>query len=198
MDTSTFLLLLVAVPPFLFSIVIFIFWKRNRSLERECPVEKTTGLLTSHFFLSELVRLAQLLPVTDERRKSTVNCITLCLIDLCPPNRSEYVVPINKIIRKVAIALQKQVREGDVIGRWNETSIAIIFLNMQMNDSRKKAHELRRVIGRMTFGSKKARVAISIGTGTAVEYVDPGDLISLAKEAAFVARAEGDTSVVTF
>jgi len=192
-------LLVVSLMLLVMSIVIYIQGRIIRSLKEQVSTDPLTGLLNRRAFLVALERLVDLLPVQDEHRHYSLHSLAVFFIDL------DYFKKINdtyghavgdEVLRVVALALQKKLRESDLVCRWGGEEIVVALPNLHTEEAVVVAEKIRQTIAGLTFSEAGLQITASIGISATLHYVAMAQLIATADKAVYEAKSRGRNQVV--
>lgn len=170
-----------------------------KDLQEQVSTDPLTGLLNRRSFLVALERLVDLLPVQDEHRHHSLHSLAIFFIDL------DYFKKINdtyghavgdEVLRVVAHALQKKLRESDLVCRWGGEEIVVALPNLHTEEAMVVAEKIRQTIAGLTFSEAHLSVTASIGITATLHYVATAQLIATADKAVYEAKSRGRNQVV--
>jgi diguanylate cyclase (GGDEF)-like protein len=103
------------------------------------------------------------------------------------------------ILRDIASAIMKSLREGDTAARWGGEEIVVSLLGADEEDAKHKADEIRAKIEDLQFAeAPELKVTISIGVAAAYGGTNCEELIKRADQALYQAKETGRNRVVAY
>jgi len=166
----------------------------QNQLKRAATVDTLTGLYNQQHFLSALRR-------EYVRAIESGSPLSLMFIDLDKfkdiNDRHGHQVG-NEVLEKAAQAVRKVLREIDIAGRFGGDEFTVLLPATSEQHAREIALGILENIGRVEYGDGK-RLGASIGVACSddVRVASPDDLIRLADEAVYLAKARGRNCVAT-
>ena len=154
---------------------------------RRLRVDGVTGVFNKRYFLELL---------EDEVRQNTQGTLSIGIIELSGFRDILETMPIGtsqNMLKEITVALQKELRGNDIIGRWNETSF-ITMLPTTIGSAANKTFE--RIFQRLTVGNghklfdADVRIDPHIGGAEYNPAITAHELVNMAQTALEKARAD--------
>lgn len=175
-----------------------VYLKRVASVYRQAAlVDQLTGLLNRRAFDQYSERLFGLLPGADDKRKSVIPCIGLCMIDVDHFKliNDRHGHPIGDVVLKeVAGRVRQSLRTSDLVFRYGGEEIAVLLPGVSPEESTVVAEKVRQNV---VHDVQSTPVTISIGVTCATRYVHPTSMVRAADEALYAAKNSGRNCVAT-
>jgi diguanylate cyclase (GGDEF)-like protein len=179
--------------------------KYIHDLEKDLIHDPLTGLRTKAFFEEEsAVYLSAIFNIHNNKRQEWFGFKNLSIlffdIDYFKKINDTYGHAMGDVVlREVAQAISKSMREGDTVARWGGEEIVAMLLGANETDAKNKAEDIREKIENLKFDSHPdLKVTISIGVATATGAMMPEELVKHADKALYKAKESGRNKVVTF
>lgn len=179
--------------------------KQIHDLEKDLIHDGLTGLKTRAFFEEESkIYLNSISNVNQGKRREWFGFknISFLFFDI------DHFKKINDtyghdtgdlVLRDVAGAINKSVREGDTVARWGGEEMVASLLGANESDAKNKAEEIRKSIEGLVWQEiPDLKVTISIGVSSYIKDVSLEDLIKNADSALYQAKETGRNKVVTY
>lgn len=103
----------------------------------------------------------------------------------------------DKVLVRVAEAIQESLRTGDTVARWGGEEMVASLLGANEDDAAAKAEEIREKIETLSFPEiPELKVTISAGVASSEKGEDLQSLVKRADESLYKAKATGRNKVV--
>ena len=181
--------------------------KRIEELEQEIEILKAlvvfdslTGLYTRSGFSEEVLPFFHEMEYSqehpDQRRKLKIEALSLLFIDIDDfkeINDTKGHMAGDKILRKTAETIERNVRGSDFVGRWGGEEIVVALLGADEKEGKDIAEKVRAAV------EEKGETTISIGVAECtVDVQNLNELIERADKAMYKAKERGKNNVVTY
>jgi diguanylate cyclase (GGDEF)-like protein len=169
-------------------------------LKEQVATDPLTALLNRRAFERAFMRLIKLLPDNGNKRRSSLNALTLFFIDL------DHFKQINdihghdigdEVLMKVAAIIRETLRDSDLVCRWGGEEIVVALPGVFAPEAEKVAEKVRKAVAGLGFSVRDLRVTASVGVTATRERIDLEELIKLADVAVYQAKAAGRNRVVS-
>jgi diguanylate cyclase (GGDEF)-like protein len=171
--------------------------ERSRLLREQAEIDTLTGLFNRHRSSIDLERLIRL----AKQYQQPFSLATLSIDNLVKINRNYGHQIGDKILRQLAYTLQKELRNEDIIARWDGAEFLVGMYGITRNDCVEWLAEILELIRLIEFSmtnSEKKHVTFSAGV---TQYPDDGNeirtLYQVAVKALDNAKQNGGNCVLT-
>ncbi len=104
----------------------------------------------------------------------------------------------DRVLKKVAAAVKESVRETDIVGRYGGEEFSVLLLNIQKEDAREIAENIRKKIEGLhfDFDGKEVGVTVTIGGSSFPENPTGEAILKNADQAMYKGKRSGRNKVV--
>ncbi|MDO8565183.1 MAG: GGDEF domain-containing protein [bacterium] len=179
-------------------------------LETNLIHDPLTGLKARAFFEEEVSTFLQIIsqqseaPTGVSERKERFGFRNLSIIffdiDHFKKVNDQYGHDVgDKVLIKVAQAIQSCLRTGDTVARWGGEEVLASLLGANEQDASAKAEEIREMVEKLVFPeAPELKITISAGVTASEKGLDLNSLIKRADQALYNAKNSGRNKVVSY
>ncbi|GLP97441.1 sensor domain-containing diguanylate cyclase [Paraferrimonas sedimenticola] len=169
----------------------------NRQLQQQSTIDTLTGVANRHAFEHKLEAEGRI----SRRQQSPIAVIMLDLDFFKEINDQFGHLAGDKALVRVAEAIQSQLkRPTDLASRYGGEEFALILPNTPIEGAKQVAESVRKAIESLPihWDGNRIKLSVSIGLTSAVidDDIQPRDLLQLADQALYKAKAAGRNQVV--
>lgn len=163
-------------------------------LEESSQRDALTGLYNRRFFDEQISR-----DIMSARRYGWSMMLAMIDVDYFKRVNDQHGHPAGDVVlRSLAARLGGMLRTSDTLSRYGGEEFALIFSNLDLNAASGLLERLRSAIESLSIAlpdGQEIKITISIGAAALREGLVPGQLVSLADEALYVAKGQGRNRV---
>lgn len=171
--------------------------EKNKQLEQLAFFDPLTGLFNRRYFEEQLRS-----EISRMRRYGNESCIAMMDIDYFKNVNDNYGHPTgDRLLKKIALILNKQLRDTDVLSRWGGEEFIMLFPNTSLVTAKIVTERIRRIIANELFIVEERNIHITASFGVALLMSDIKDTFEQcymdADQALYNAKQNGRNRVET-
>ncbi len=169
-------------------------WHDNRVLTTQSTTDELTMILNRRGFLNVLKPLSHI----AQRNKFSVTVMMIDVDDFKHINDTFGHEQGDKVLRKVAQTLRKNLRASDVLGRYGGEEFLVFISSATRETALKLAETLRKKVAQESLGKARVTISIGIGHGMLDKNVDESIMrrIKAADECLYKAKGKGKNRTI--
>jgi diguanylate cyclase (GGDEF)-like protein/PAS domain S-box-containing protein len=175
----------------------------ERKIQEQLKFLATTDSLSGLYNRAEFMNLAQKEFARTRRNNEELSLLVMDLDNFKAINDNFGHAAGDEMIREMGDIIKTGFRKTDIAGRIGGEEFAVILKNASLEEAKKKAEQLRETVAgrKVIYGNQEIGITVSIGVaairGNADDVGDIEDILKMADDALYKAKAKGRNCVAT-